>query len=156
MIEAETGTVVELWHATKKNAYPYLPLEQTRTLDDDSAFFHQKLLPRCDIWVAEQQGRVVGFLAIRGSYIDRLYVLPSVQRSGIGTALIKHAMKLSPNGIELHTHQKNLAARRFYEKHGFLAINFGVSPPPESEPDVEYHWRPDHKHAVQHAAAADR
>jgi len=29
-----------------------------------------------------------------------------------------------------------------YEKHGFIASRFGTSPPPESAPDVEYHWRP--------------
>jgi len=56
--------------------------------------------------------------------------------------LIHHAKKLFPYGLELHTHQKNIAACRFYEKHGFVAVRFGISPPPESEPDVEYHWRP--------------
>jgi GNAT superfamily N-acetyltransferase len=85
-----------------------------------------------------------GFLAIQGSYIDRLYVLPDVQRVGIGAALIKRAMELSPTGLELHTHQRNMAARSFYEKHGFVSVHFGVSPAPESEPDVEYHWRPGH------------
>src|SRR4029077_4162559 len=124
--------------------YPYLPLEQARTLEDDSRFFHEKLLPRCDIWVAEQKGRLVGFLAIQGSYIDRLYVSPHVQRVGIGAALIKHAMELSPTGLELHTHKKNVVARSFYEKRGFVAGRFGISPAPESEPDVEYHWRPGH------------
>ncbi len=29
----------------------------------------------------------------------------------------------------------------FYEKNGFIAEKYGISPPPESEPDVEYHWR---------------
>jgi GNAT superfamily N-acetyltransferase len=77
------------------------------------------------------------------SYIDRLYVLPDVQRSGIGTALIRHAMELCPAGLELHTHQRNMAARSFYETRGFVAVRFGISPPPESEPDIEYHWRPD-------------
>jgi hypothetical protein len=24
----------------------------------------------------------------------------------------------------------------------YLAVRFGTSPPPESAPDVEYHWRP--------------
>jgi GNAT superfamily N-acetyltransferase len=144
LIESESKAVVELWHITKKDAYPYLPLEQARTLEDDSRFFHEKLLPRCDIWVAEQKGRLLGFLAIQGSYIDRLYVSPDVQRIGVGAALITHAMQLCPTGLELHTHQKNMVARNFYEKHGFVAVHFGVSPAPESEPDVEYHWRPGH------------
>jgi hypothetical protein len=43
--------------------------------------------------------------------------------------------------LELHTHQENHAARQLYEKHGFRAVKFGLSPPPEGAPDVEYHWR---------------
>ena len=30
-----------------------------------------------------------------------------------------------------------------YTKHGFRAVKYGVSPAPESEPDVLFHWRPD-------------
>ena len=42
----------------------------------------------------------------------------------------------------LFTVQVNVNGRAFYEKHGFVIARLGVSPPPESEPDVEYHWRP--------------
>jgi GNAT superfamily N-acetyltransferase len=139
---AESRFVVDLWFAAKKRAYPYLPLVQAATLEDASTFFHEKIVPRCDIWVAEDQGELLGFVALQGSYIDRLYVLPARQRCGIGTALIRHAMSLCPGGLELHTHQKNAVARTFYEKHGFVPVRFGISPPPENEPDVEYHWRP--------------
>jgi ribosomal protein S18 acetylase RimI-like enzyme len=145
MIESEARTVAELWHVTKKDAYRYLPLEQERTFEDDFKFFLEKLVPRCDVWVSEREGQLVGFLAIQGSYVDRLYVLPRFQRVGVGAALIKHAMELSPVGLELHTHQKNLVARSFYERYGFVATKFGVSPAPESEPDVEYQWRPVNK-----------
>jgi hypothetical protein len=58
----EVEEVIRLWHVTKQAAYPYLPLEQGRTVEEDGAFFR--------------------------------------------------------------------------------AVRFGVSPPPESEPDVEYHWTP--------------
>ena len=64
-------------------------------------------------------------------------------RPGAGLALLGKARELSPGGLELHTHQQNAKARRFYEKHGFRAVRFGVSPPPESAPDAEYHWRSD-------------
>ena len=60
----------------------------------------------------------------------------------MGTALIERARALAPDRLSLHTHQKNDKARAFYEKHGFRAVRFGVSPAPESEPDVEYEWRP--------------
>jgi ribosomal protein S18 acetylase RimI-like enzyme len=74
-----------------------------------------------------------------------MYVDPPEWRKGWGTAFIFLAKELHPTGLELHTHQENWAARGLYEKHGFTAVKFGVSPPPESAPDVEYHWRPDQR-----------
>jgi len=140
--DGETEAVVRLWGETKRDAYPYLPLEQARTYDEDLAFWRSRLAPRCVFWVAEEDGEVRGFLALEGSYLDRLYVHPHHQRRGIGAALLGKARGLSPSGLELHTHQRNGTARAFYERHGFRAVRFGTSPPPESEPDVEYHWRP--------------
>jgi len=84
----------------------------------------------------------VACLALAGSYVDRMFVDPSEWRTGWGTRLILHAQAVRPDGLELHTHQQNHAARALYEKHGFKAVRFGVSPPPESPSDVEYHWRP--------------
>ena len=131
-----------VWHDAKQQAYPYLPLEQGRTPQDDEQVFREVILPACDIWVATKDGLLVAFVALRASFIDRLYVHPQHQRRGIGSALMEHAKSLSPAGLELFTHQKNLQARAFYERHGFNAVRFGISPPPENEPDVEYHWRP--------------
>ena len=142
LLDGETEAVVHLWGETKRDAYPYLPLEQGRTFEEDLAFWRGHLAPRCAFWVAEGEGALLGFLALAGSYLDRLYVHPRRQRRGVGVALLAKAKELSPAGLELHTHVKNAAARAFYEKHGFSAVRFGVSPPPESEPDVEYHWRP--------------
>jgi GNAT superfamily N-acetyltransferase len=84
----------------------------------------------------------VAYLAITGTHIDRLYIDPREWRKGWGTQLVNFAKQLSPSGLELHTDQANGAARLLYECHGFQAVKFGLSPPPESAPDVEYHWRP--------------
>ncbi len=131
--------LVLLWHETMEDAYPYLELH---TLTQDVGYFAENIVPTHDVWVAEIAGRLAGFLAIRESYIDRLYIHPRNQRCGIGTALLQRAQQLRPDGLELCTHQKNTPACEFYEKHEFTAVRFGLSPPPESEPDVEYHWRP--------------
>lgn len=77
-----------------------------------------------------------------GSYIDRMYVDPSEWRKGWGTRFVNLAKQLSPNRLELHTHQENHPARALYERQGFVAVKFGLSPAPELAPDVEYHWRP--------------
>ena len=104
--------------------------------------FHDLIVPSCDLWVGTCDQRVVAYLALKGSYIDRLYVDPAEQRRGWGRRLLAHAKALRPQGLELHTHQANWGARALYEREGFVAVRFGVSPAPELAPDVEYHWRP--------------
>lgn len=135
---------IAVWHQTRKATHTSMNIETERglTLEDSQRIFRENIAPHCQLWVAESRDTVVGFLAIRKSYIDRMYVEPSDQRRGVGTALLEKARELSPAGLELHTHQENRHARTFYEKHGFRAVRFGVSPPPENEPDVEYRWRP--------------
>jgi len=137
---ADAASVVAVWRASKREAYPFLPLEQKYTLEDDTAYFDAHIVPRCRIEVAEIDRRIVGFLAMAGSYVDRLYVHPSWQGQGIGSRLLARARALSPDGLRLHTHVENFLGRAFYEKHGFRAVRFGMSPPPENAPDVEYHW----------------
>jgi len=133
---------VALWHETKRAAFPWSKAQQRWTLDDDRARFRDVVAVEHAIWIAEAAGRIAGFLAIRGDFVDQLFVREGLQRRGVGTALLRKALALSPGGLRLFTFQRNLAARSFYEKHGFRAVKFGVSPPPESEPDVEYRWEP--------------
>jgi ribosomal protein S18 acetylase RimI-like enzyme len=138
----EHDRVAALWHRAGRAAYPYLPTWQSFTLDAAREVFRTHIAAACNVYVIEHGGGIAGYLALRGSYMDRLYVDPARQRLGLGTALVRHAQSLSPSGLELHTHQQNVAARSLYQRLGFVAVGYGVSPPPESAPDVEYHWRP--------------
>jgi ribosomal protein S18 acetylase RimI-like enzyme len=134
--------VVRVWHDAGRSAYTFLPTWRSLSLAEAHTVFRERIVPHCEIWVAAQAETIIGYLALRGSYIDRLYVDPSAQGKGWGSALIRHAKRLYPEGLELHTHQENYRACWFYERNGFLAVKYGVSPPPECAPDVEFHWRP--------------
>ncbi len=138
----DEAVVVRLWHETKLHAYPYLATEQAYTLGTDTAFFREHVADCSTIWLAVEGGETVGFIALQGSYIDRLYVHPNGQRAGVGTALLDKAKALSPEGLTLHTHQQNISGCAFYERHGFVPGDYGISAPPESAPDVLYRWRP--------------
>jgi len=140
-IEDESD-VVRVWHRAGQAAYTYLPTWQTFTLEQAREVFRNVILANCEVWVGHRDETIVAYLAMNGSYIDRLYVDPGEQRTGWGTRLIEYAKEVYPEGLDLHTHQQNHGARKFYERHGFVAVKFGISPPPESAPDVEYHWRP--------------
>ena len=132
-----------MWYRSGRAAYTFLPLWQALTLDRAATIFREVIRCQCKIWVGTLNEQVVAYLALKGSYIDRMYVDAGEWHKGWGTQLVVFAKRVCPHGLELHTHQENHGARRFYEKHGFKAVRFGTSPPPESAPDVEYHWRPD-------------
>ena len=140
--EIDKAEIVGVWHRSGIEAYTYLPTWQALTIETATWVFENVILPKSEIWVGVLDERIVAYMAINGSYIDRLYVDPPEWRKGWGTRFIKLAKRLSPTGLECHTHQENHAARIFYEQNEFVAVKFGISPPPESAPDVEYHWRP--------------
>jgi len=97
--------------------------------------------------VVRQKGKIVGFLCVHHCvrkphkpdiYYDKFlryyerphtsvyYVGTSVPRKGIGSALLQHAMKTSPNGLlELISEKENVQGLRFYKKLGFKVVGEG-------------------------------
>jgi putative acetyltransferase len=120
--------VIALWRAAR--------FMGEHTEAEDRAFFATLE----DVWVAERGSVAVGFMALSPGWLQHLYVAPAEQRTGVGGALLDHAKALMEE-IQLHTHLANAQARAFYARHGFDEIAFGVSPPPESAPDVLLLWR---------------
>jgi ribosomal protein S18 acetylase RimI-like enzyme len=133
--------VTILWRISREKSLPELERTKGHFFYEDLDYFRNHILTENELWVVEMDDHPVAFLAIRDEFIDRLYVHPDYQNRGIGRTLLDHAHQLSPDHLWLYTLQINLNARAFYEKNGFIAEKFGISPPPESEPDVEYHWR---------------
>jgi len=110
---------------------------------DDIFEYHE------EVWLAEEDGRPLGFLAIRRSRSDgwetleRLYVEPEAQNRGVGTALLDKAKALRPDGLHLWVFQRNEGARRFYERHGFHLVKLtDGAENMEHEPDALYFWNP--------------
>ena len=146
----DVEAVLALWRRARWDAQPWLEERMGHTLEDDRGFFQSTLEPECELWVACRDGceHPVAMLALRHEdalargKIEQLYVDPPDQGQGVGSALIAHAKARCPAGLSLFAHQRNGRARGFYEARAFDAVAFGVSPPPESEPDVEYRWLP--------------
>jgi putative acetyltransferase len=138
--ETDFDELVMRWHETNLTSYRYNVVQQRHTLANARAFFRNKLLPACEVWVATRSGNLLGMLAWEAPWIRHFAIFPEHQRQGIGTALLERARERSPSEIRLFTFQRNTPARAFYEKHGFVAVAFGTSPAPELEPDVEYRW----------------
>ncbi|SRR6266545_4398477 len=114
------------------------------TADGDRNFVRTKLMPTHEVWVAEEDGSVVGFAALDGSLLGHIFVHPRAQGRGIGRALMGKTKRLLPDGFTLWTHQPNEQARRFYERAGLVAVEFtDGATNMEKVPDVRYEWRPE-------------
>ncbi len=61
----------------------------------------------------------VGIVSVTGSVIEDLYVLPSQQRRGYGTALLHYAMQECEDRPVLWVLENNRRALRLYEREGF-------------------------------------
>ena len=113
-----------------------------------------KLLPSTHITLVEREGEAIGMMAVAKKWhaagnryigwIEQLYLLPGHVGQGIGSTLVERAKAELGSPIRLYTFQENHGARRFYERHGFRAIQFGDgSGNQEGCPDVLYEWRGD-------------
>lgn len=110
------------------------------TPEEDRWFFRERMFTTCELWGSFDDQQLVGIIAFREGWIDQLYVLPSAQRRGIGTALLQIAKERFPS-LSLWTFQRNTNARRFYEGHGFVRVEeTDGSGNEEKEPDVLYAW----------------
>jgi ribosomal protein S18 acetylase RimI-like enzyme len=118
----------------------YLP--KLHTADEDRAFFG-RVVAEHEVWVAEQDGRIVGFAALSDDVLEHIYVRPDLQGRGIGGALLDVAKQRRPNGFGLWVFQQNAGARRFYERHGLqLVRETDGAGNEERTPDAFYKWHP--------------
>ena len=97
------------------------------------------LMDQCEVWVAVVDSEIVGMMALREEWIEQMYVAPGHTSRGIGARLIATAQDQRPAGLQLWTFETNRRAQRFYERHGFVAVERSDgSRNEEGAPDVRY------------------
>jgi GNAT superfamily N-acetyltransferase len=138
--EEDFDSVTILWRVSREKAMPEFQRAKGHFFYEDQNYFQSHILKDNKVWVVEFENHPIAFMALNDDFIDHLYVHPDYWRKGIGSLLLQFAREQSPEHLWLYTLQINTNARVFYEKNGFVAEKLGVSPAPESEPDVEYHW----------------
>ena len=149
-VPADAPRVADLLIDTRRAFMPYAPLAHPEP--EVRQWVADRLLPAGGVMVAEIDGRVVAVMALQAaeaadaaeavSWIQQMAVDPPLVGRGIGSRLLAHALRSLPPPIRLYTFQDNTGARRFYERHGFVAIGFGDGQDNEERcPDVLYEFR---------------
>lgn len=86
------------------------------------------------VFVAEEDGEVVGFAACTADELAWLYVAPEKMRRGVGRSLSEYAIKMYPEIRYVEALKGNLPALKLYENLGFQlkGIEEGKMPGNES------------------------
>lgn len=144
--------IADVYIDSRNTFLPYAPMAHTEL--QVRVWIAEHLIPECEITVVERRSvagegiEIVGVMALYRrreiGWLDQLFLAPSVVGQGIGTQLVARAKAELGAPIHLYTFQQNAGARRFYERHGFRAIQFGDgSGNEEGCPDVLYEWTGD-------------
>jgi GNAT superfamily N-acetyltransferase len=86
--------------------------------------FDREIAAGVVFWGHEQNGALIGVMGLQGvrevDLIRHAYVVPGVQRRGIGGALLAHLRGLSTRRMLVGTWAAADWAIRFYQRHGFV------------------------------------
>jgi len=128
--------LVRMW----RTAFEYgVGVKDPHPLEEQHAYLHENVLPENYVRLAWQNNILVGFLAANRESVAQLHVRLGYHRQGIGSHLLSLAKRDSAGSLWLYTFQQNVVARRFYEHHGFTAVEFGFEPTWQLA-DVRYQW----------------
>ncbi|GAB4370013.1 MAG: GNAT family N-acetyltransferase [Elainellaceae cyanobacterium] len=141
--QSDAEAVAQVYLSSRKEFVPFAPVAHS----DEAVYrwIRDILIPTNQVTVVEQDNKIIGMMALSSAeeigWIDQLYLHPDVVGCGIGAKLIECAKAELGSPIRLYTFQANQGAARFYERHGFKAIQYGDGSGNEEKcPDILYEW----------------
>ncbi len=139
--KADARAAADLWLRARKAALNVIP-PSVHSDHDVRAWFASHVVRDSELWVAEGPGdTLLGLVVLDGSWVDQLYVEPTMTGHGIGAELLRLAKRERPSGLRLWTFASNTLAQQFYERHGFVeARRTDGRDNEERAPDILYVW----------------
>lgn len=138
---ADQATVAEVMISSRRVNLPYAV---GRHSDDEARrWVAAHMWPTHRVLVAELGGQIIGVAAMAWDqgvdWLNQFYVAPGWSGRGVGGRMMPLVLAATGRPLRLHCFQRNLGARRFYERHGFVALAFGDGEDNEERcPDVLY------------------
>lgn len=133
---ADADAIVAVFCSSKRTSMPWL--EENYAPAEIRSYVADVLLRTAEVWLAVQDGEIVGYAALENGMLEQLFVAADYQQQGIGTQLLSVTRKAAGDWMSLYVFTENRAARRFYERHGFVGTNDFDQ---EGELDMRYDWR---------------
>jgi GNAT superfamily N-acetyltransferase len=140
-VDSDAIAMADVWLRSYAAALP--TIRRAHTDDEVRDWFSSVVVPGREAWVATAGGLLAGLMVLGDTDLEQLYLDPSWRGRGLGDRFIEVAKLRRPLGMSLWTFQVNGSAQRFYERHGFVAVEWTDGRDNEEhEPDIQYVWRP--------------
>ena len=138
----DAGALAELFWQVRTESVPSIPMI-VHPRESVLPFVETVLLREFEVWVAQDDDTLVGFLALMPpDQLGHLYITSGFTGRGLGTQLLGLAKTRFPDGLQLWAFQSNEGALRFYERHGFEPVEWTEGDNEEHAPDVRMVWKP--------------
>jgi N-acetylglutamate synthase-like GNAT family acetyltransferase len=110
--QAYRGVIpADRWHE------PYMPEEELAS----------EIAQGVEFWVVEEDGRLAGVMGVQDkaevALVRHAYVSPGIQRTGVGTRLLRHLEGLVDKPILIGTWAAATWAIDFYRRNGFVLVS---------------------------------
>jgi putative acetyltransferase len=115
---SEFPALVAIWRSAVDATHDFLA---DTDRDEIEARLAVEYFPAVDLFVAERDGRAVGFSGVLGGRLEMLFVSAAERGRGVGSALLDHAIR-EAGVTELDVNEQNPSAAGFYAHHGFEVV----------------------------------
>ncbi|MGY5766567.1 acetyltransferase [Brachybacterium sp. DNPG3] len=115
---AEHPELVRIWRGAVDATHEFLAAQDRDEIESRLAADY---LPAVDLWVAERGGRPVGFAGVVGDGLEMLFVAADERGTGVGTALLTHAVD-ELGVVSVDVNEQNAQAAGFYAARGFEVV----------------------------------
>lgn len=142
----ESDPVADLmWRVREQSAATGSIPPSLHPVADMRTWMRAIVFARHEVWVAvDPDDRYVGLMVLGPpDWLEHLYIDAAHTGHGLGARMLELAKAELAGPVQLWTFQSNTGARRFYERHGFVATQTTEGDNEEGQPDVRYVFTPD-------------
>lgn len=114
----ETEALVTLWRRSVVATHTFLAMSDVEAL---LPIVRDKVLGELEVWVLENGGTPMGFMALYHASLEALFIDPEQRRRGGGRLLLNHARSLK-GPLTVDVNEQNPHALQFYLAEGFEVV----------------------------------
>lgn len=123
----DANAVVAIWRAASELAHPFLT---TAFLDAEEQNVRSVYPAFAEISVLEEDGVVVGFIALIESEVGAIFLAPEHHGRGLGRKMMDFAVS-QKGSVTVDVFKANAIGRAFYDRYGFLHVEEYLHEPSE-------------------------